>query len=453
MHSTVLRRYAWLTLFSFVLGLAAPTLTLAAAPAPAKQRLDITGKITGQVHKAVDKVIAATLKRANKSPRIQLKKNFSYRDGGNRLLFDISGVVKVRIKNAERRARFAEEGESNKTKVLSTNGPIAVDLAISPVAIEGEDVVFAIHADLTIKVAAILQELVRTSAQVVGVVAINAAAAKLLDALANFSSETAGKALELGVENLPAVLGGEAGAIAYASFQTKGHKSWKDKLKATATPAGILKHFALAAIFSGVTSGMKAVGATVGAAVGTALLPGAGSFVATLAATSALVWFGNYVVRTVGVKLPVLWRLAKIGRLYRKAVEAEGARREKLSAKFGEYTDKILKKVQAEIQGGYKRWVFLELMIRYFRKRVYDAGTLGNNLADFDVVPYQPLIDGVSKTLLYEMTADKDWYAGRMYYQFLASVRQLPEGMDHPPLPGQLVEELELLEDQATVAP
>lgn len=441
MTTRSLRRIAFLTLLSFTASVLAPT-ALAATEAGRPQVAEgVSDKLAAKLYPLVRRIFEGTLARANRSDRVQLKLNFSFMDERERMLFDISGLVRVRIKNEKRRAEFAKMAEKEETKVLSTNGPLSIDAAVSPVAVEGQDVVFGVHLDITILTKRLFQELVRSGAQVVGVVGLNVIGGKLLEALTGFSVETAGKAVEMGVENLSALIGGEAGAITYATFQDEEHKSWREKLKATLTPGGLVKHFGLAVIFAAVTGGMRFVGMSVGAAIGTALLPTGGGVIGVVAATGALVWFGNFVVETVGVKWPVLWRLAKIGRLYRKAVEAEGDRQDKLVRKYQEYVDHVLRKVTQEIESGYKRWSFLELTIRYFRRRVRSEGPLANNLEGFDLVPYQPLIDGIAQRLQFLLKDDQDWYAGRMYFQLTDAVNQLPAGHDHRPTPGEILEE------------
>lgn len=451
MSTRALRRVAMVTLLSFGTSVfTSPLLAAAeAGQAPNHVAEGVSDKLAAKLYKGLRRVLEATIARANRSKRIQLKLNFSFMDARERMLFDVSGLVRVRVKNDKRRAEFAKMAEKEQTKVLSTNGPFSLDAAISPVSIEGDEVVFGVHLDLTILTKRLFQELVRSGAQVAGVVGLNLLAGQLVDALAGFSTETAGKALEMGVENLSALVGGEAGAITYATFQDEEHKGWKKKLKATLTPGGLVKHFTLAVIFAGVTGGMRAIGLSAGAALGAALLPTGGSIIGVIAATSALVWFGNFVVQTVGVKWPVLWRLAKIGRLYRKAVDSEGDRQDKLIRKYRAYTEKVLQKVTQEIEGGYKRWSFLELTIRYFRRRVRKQGPLANNLGSFDVVPYQPLLDGISQRLQFLLKDEEDWYAGRMYFQLMDAVNQLPEGHDHRPTPGQILEEYTKSADKA----
>ena len=441
MGTRVLRRIAMATLLAFGSNVCIAPALAAAEAAPNHVAEGVSDKLAAKLYKGLRRVLEKTIARANKSSRIQLKLNFSFMDDRERMLFDVSGLVRVRIKNDDRREYFAKMAEKEETKVLSTNGPFSIDAAVSPVSVEGDEVVFGVHLDLTILTKRLFQELVRSGAQVIGVVSLNLLAGKLVEALAGFSTETAGKAIEMGVENLSALVGGEAGAITYATFQDEEHKGWRQKLKATLTPGGLVKHFAMAVIFAAVTGGMRFVGMSVGAAVGTALLPTGGSVIGVIAATSALVWFGNFVVQTVGVKWPVLWRLAKIGRLYRKAVDSTGDRQDRLVRKYKEYTKKVLRKVTEEIEGGYKRWSFLELTIRYFRRRVRSEGPLANNLEGFDVVPYQPLLDGISQRLQFLLKGEEDWYAGRMYFQLMDAVNQLPEGHDHRPTPGQILEE------------
>lgn len=443
MGTRMLRRIALATLLSFGTSVfTAPLLAASeAGAAPTHVAEGVSDKLAAKLYKVLRRILEATIARANRSKRIQLKLNFSFMDERERMLFDVSGLVRVRIKNEDRRSKFAKMAEKEETKVLSTNGPFSIDAAVSPIAVEGDEVVFGVHLDLTILTKRLFQELVRSGAQVAGVVGLNVLGGKLVEALAGFSTETAGKAIEMGVENLSALVSGQAGAITYATFQDEEHQGWRDKLKATLTPMGLVKHFALAVVFAAVTGGMRAVGVSVGAALGAALLPTGGSIIGVIAATSALVWFGNFVVQTVAVKWPVLWRLAKIGRLYRKAVEADGDRQDRLVRKYKEYNQKVLRKVTEEIEGGYKRWSFLELTIRYFRRRVRSEGPLSNNLEGFDVVPYQSLIDGISKRLQFLLKDEKDWYAGRMYFQLMDAVNQLPEGHDHRPTPGEILEE------------
>lgn len=446
------RTVALSLLLSLSGGLLAPSLAVAAeAPLVHTQgtvredlldaKEEVSAKLAGKIYTVLRKVFLKVLDRANKSARIDLRLNFSFLDDHERMLFDVGGTVRVKVGADKARAEFQRMLEKEETKVVSTNGPISIDCAVTPLKIEGDEVLFGVQLDVAVLTHAIFQQLVRSAAQVGSFLAINVLAGKAIEALTTFSTDTAGQALEMGIENLPPVIGAEAGAITYAAFQDQEHSTWKERLKATLTPGGLLKHFALAAIFAGVKGGAQAIGLSVGAAVGASLIPGGGTFLSTLLTTSALIWFGNHVVHTVGVKWPVLWKLAKIGRLYRKAFDSEGGRRERLSNKYAEYHQNVLDKVLREMESGYKRWVFLELLIKYFRSRVRDRGALANNIEGFDLVPYQPLVDGLAARLQFRMSQGKDWYAARMYYQLLDAVNQLPEGHDHRPLPGDILRE------------
>ncbi len=419
------------------LGLA-PLGVATAAEVPADPHQGISGKLAEKLYNGLGKVFQAIVTRASRSERIDLRMTFSMLDAQERMLFDFSGTVKVKVPTAGMRERLDRQLEDGESVVASSNGSISTDFVMAPIAKDGDEYTLAIQLDLTILTHELFGEIVRNAAQTAGVIALSSLAVQALEALAGFNTEVAGHALELGVKELPNFLSGEAGAITYAAFQDEAHKSFKDKLKETVTPRGLVKHFTLAIIFAGVTGGMKALGATVGGAVAAALIPGGGTFLGTIAATGALVWFGNWTVNWIAVKLPVLWKLAKIGRLYRKANEATGSDQEKRARRFVEYRQDVIERALTELDRGYKQWTFLNMVIRYFTTRVKKKDPSKSDLEGLDIVPYQPMVDSICKKLAMMATRDRNWYAARMYYQLRDSVNQLdrlPPG-EAPPAVG-----------------
>lgn len=411
------------------LQLALPAVQANPAPAATAAADDthkgISGKLAVKLYETLDRGIDALLSRANRSDRVNLKKVFRFLDDEERMIFDIAGTVRVKVPTDALRTKVRKWMEGRETQVLSSNGPISTDIAITPVREEGEEFLFAVQIDLIILTHTLFGQIARSTAQVAGVMGLNLLASNALDALSSVDWEIPGKAIEMGVRELPNFLVGEAGAITYATFQDEEHKKLREKLKATITPKGLLKHFTLALCFAGVTGGMKILGASVGGAVAAVLIPGGGTFLGTVLATSALVWFGNWAVTWVAIKLPVLWKLAKIGRLYRKANKSDGGRQERLSRKLGEYRKDVAERAVQELSKGYQRWTYLNMVIAYFRKRVKKADPNLSPLEAFDLVPYQPLLDALYQKLTFMAMQDENWYAARMYYQLLDSVNQL----------------------------
>lgn len=415
---------------SLVASLAAPASVLA------EERRGPTEVMAGKLYALLGKVIEKTLARANKSDRVELSLRYRFMDAQERMLFDIGGWVRVRVPNQKLLARFQKDLESEDSMVMTCNGGVSVDAVLTPLKIEGEEVTFGLQLDLMILARELFGNIIRNAAQVAGVMALDTLASGAMDALARMSTDTAGEAIEMGVHELPALLSGEVGAVTYAAFQDPESKSLKERFKSILSTEGLVRHFAMAVVFAGVKGGMKAAGGALGLAVGTALVPGAGTFVTTLAATTAFVWFGNWVVETVGIKLPIMWKMAKIGRLYRKANGSDGGRQERLGNKLVEYRQEVFERIDRELDGSYKQWTFLQVMTRYFQARVRDKHLVENPLEAFDLTPYKPLLEQVAAKLKFMATQKKDWYAARMYYQLMDSVGMLAPGERQDLLPA-----------------
>lgn len=385
-----------------------------AAPAPAEAGLwERLGQgFAAKTFQATRALLGRILARANRSPRVDLKLEMALLDDQRRILLDVRGVVRVRVPGARWRERIREAQEAGRTWTMASNGPVSVDLAVTPMKLEGDEVTFTVQLDLILLMKDLVQELARAGAAVLGTVAAGALASKIAEGLAALDTEVAGKALGTAIEELSSVLSGDAGAVAYGHLGTAGQGLGRF-LEAGVSGASLRRHFLVAMLYAASAAGTKVLGGTLGAGLAAALFPAGGSLVAILMATSATYWFGTWVVHQVAVKLPILWKLKKIGRL------AQGR-----DARLGAYTESVAARLEQEMNGKANRWVFFELMVDWLAAQ--------RKAGDFDLEPYRPLIDRARKLLQYRAVNDQDWYAARMVYQLLAAIGELPHGQPAP---------------------
>jgi hypothetical protein len=179
----------------------------------------------------------------------------------------------------------------------------------------------------------------------------------------------------------------------------------------------LLRHFALAVCYAGASAGSSLGMKTLGAFVAATLFPTGGAFIPIFLATAAAAWFGVWVVETVMVKLPVLWKFKKLEKLYKQRRTEE----------LAQYQEGVVQRLQEEMDRPRSRWVFFELMKNFLSEKMDESK------GEYDLTPYQPLIERAREILLYRTLNDKDWYATRMYYQLLKAIHRLPNGDKIPP--------------------
>jgi hypothetical protein len=349
------------------------------------------------------------------------------------MFFDLAGQVRVRVPGEAMRADLQSRMEAQQTAVFSTNGALSLDVAMTPVERHGEEFVLAIQCDLILRTPVLFAKLLAKLAVDATMLGMGGLVEQAVAAVEGMDAGLAGQVLAAGVEELPAFLAGTASDVGYTAYLVGG-ESWRARLRATVTPAGLLRHFALGAVLIGTAEGLVPVGASLGAALGAVLFPAGAPFVLTAMATRAVLWLGSTSVKIVTLKLPVWWKLARIGRLARRAASASGERRQRLARRLEEYRESVLQRVHGELDQALTQWNLLRTLLNWFRWKVKYSRTAGTP-EGLDLAPYQPLIDSVARRLA-AMAHAGDWYAGRFYYQLKDAVQQL-ESLDPeapPPL-------------------
>jgi hypothetical protein len=381
-------------------------------------RKDLTGQVAARIFRAIRGALDGITRVASRSDRVDLERTAAHLDSSHRMRFWVEGTIRVRVPHAGRRARLEEAMENREARRFVADGPLGYDLQVLPVARRGEEFVFEVRLLIMVITDVLLQTIVRNAGGAIIGLGIGALAQHAATALASLDVELAGGALRLGVEELPAVIGGEAGAIAYARFHRKEHRSWRERLRTGLTPSGLSRHFLLALIFLGGSKLIKAGVSTVAGATLAALLPAGGPFVVGVVATGVWMLLGHRLVKALTVKAPLHWRLGRIHRLWRKAYEPDRKPkdRQRLLAKVEGTNLKILEKLLDQTERAYKPFDLVRLLTEYFRKRAEDGR---------DMRAYAPLIEGVSQRLRQmarEGRGDDGWYPQRFLDAFRAAV-------------------------------
>lgn len=390
---------------------AAPALVRAGEIEAQRAKLDalvekVERKTAEKIFQGLDKVVRSTVEFANKSDRINLKTKMAFLDEGNRIFFDVQGLVRVKVPGERWLRKINEVMESHGTYLLASNGDVAVDMAATPLNIKDREVSFAVQLDLIIQLDDLARTLGESALGYLGALTAGKISHCFLEALDKWDHRIVGKAVGEGVAQLSKLLGdGDEEPFAdqpeIASFGLQ-----------EVSGAGLLRHFAVAIAHAGVEAGSRLGARTLGAAVAAVLFPTGGAFIPIFLATSAAAWFGHWMVETLIVKLPVLHKFKKLEKLYQQRRMQELER----------YQEGVVQRLQEEMDRPRERWVFFELMKNFLAEKM--TASKGN----YDLTPYQPLIERVRDILQYRTINNKDYYAARMYYQFLHAIGQTPTG-------------------------
>lgn len=402
----------------FLRPLCAALALLLAAPPPtlARSRQDLSAKVAGKVFRAVYKALDGITRVASRSRRVDLEQTAAHLDSSHRMRFWVEGTIRVPVPHEGRRRRLQEAMEQREARSFVAEGPLGFDLKLLPIERQGNEFTFEVRLMVMIITDVLLQAIVRNAGGLLIGLGIGALAEHAVTALASMDVELAGGAIRLGVEELPAALGGEAGAIAYARFHEKEHRSWKQRLKSVLSPGGLVKHFLLALVFLGGAKLIKAGVTTVAGTALAALLPAGGPFVVGLAATGVWMLLGHRLVKALTIQAPLHWRLGRIHRLWRKSHEPgrDPDDRRRLLGKVEGLNNKLLEQVLEETERAYKPFDRVKLLTGYFRKRAGDGR---------DMRAYEPLIEGVIRRLTQlarDGQGDVGWYPQR----FLDALRE-----------------------------
>jgi hypothetical protein len=355
--------------------------------------------------------------------------NFSFLDDGGSMFFDIGGTVRVRVPTGKARSWIQDRMEAGRTAVFSTNGPISLDVAWTPRERQGEEFLIAVQADVIVRTPVLVAKLIAKGAGRLSAAAFAGAVERATASLAALDIGTVGEVLRVGVEELPPFLGGSGAVITYVAYLVGG-ETWRERLRATISPAGLLRHFALGAVLIGTSRGLVPVGASLGAALGATFFPGGAPLVVTALATRAVLWFGTHTVEIVALKVPVWWRLARLGRMYRRVLRSQGERKLRRERRFLDYRERVIRRTLAELDEAFTQWRALRTLLNWLRYKVKFA----REPAAFDLTPYRPLIDALTRKLA-AMAHAGDWYAGRFYYQLKDAIRELDQADPWAPDP------------------
>lgn len=364
------------------------------------------------------RVLEGITTRASRSDRVHARVEMAFLDEKGRMFFDIQGSARVAVPGEAWRKRIRAAHAAGQSYTMASNGPVGVDLAATPLEVKGKEVHFAFQLDLTIDMQEIWAGLRRGAIGALGAVAASTLAGRVIEALGNFRVDLAGDAIQIGVGELSGILGGDVAA--FAGYQGVS-PTLRSLVPKGVTGPGLLRHFLVSILFAASSTGAQLVGVSLGSAVGAALLPGSAGLVAIVLTTAAAAWFGSWVVHTVAVRLPVLWKLKKLRRLHENARDQAG--RDAAAA----YAEKLAQRLVAETRRKSSRWTLFELYTQHLDKLRQAEGAEA-------LEAYRPVTGTLIQTLQIQVM-DGDWISARMYWQLKKALGELPEGTPPPEKP------------------
>jgi hypothetical protein len=357
-----------------------------------------------KIYKGVVKAVNSIVKAANKSDRVNLKTEMIFLDKENRIFFDIKGMTRVKVPGKKWLKKIQTLKDEQGTYTIASNGPVAVDVAATPVKIEGKEVSFAVQLDMAIQLGPLGRLLGENSIGFAGALGLGPLFDHMSEALDAFDGRIIGDAIGTGVAEMSKLLG-EGKEEPFGDRASVSRHNGRG-----VTGMSLLRHFAVSIAYVGSIAGARLGGKSLGAMIAVAVFPAGVAFIPTMLGSAVGLWFGTWIVKTVLINIPIKWKFRKLEKLYKQN------RLEKLAV----YQSGVVERLQQEMDRPRDRWVFFELMKNHLKKKMDESD--GN----YDLTPFQPLIDRAKQVLQYRAVNDGDWYGARMYYQLLAAIRQLP---------------------------
>lgn len=393
----------------------APALAGAApAPAGAPGEGRLAARMAADLHHALRDFLKGALARASRSERVDLELGFSLVDDRQRMLFDINGTVRVAAALPGAAARIDEQIASKRTRLWRSDGPISIDLAVTPLARVERDVTYAVQLDVAVLTHRVAGLLLRNTAQLGASLGLHALAHQVHDFVHHLHLGHAGDALALAIEEGAHVAADVAVGVPYEAYQSEATAGVARRLRRAASGHHLLHHVGLAALYTGATAGMKVAATSAGGVIAAVLAPKAAGIGGLIVAAAPAVWFGNWVVRKVAVEIPMHWSLARLGRLHRRVAKLDDDEHAaRIQAKIDAITGKLAGGIGDDLAKKHDRWTRIQLLVQWFEKRL----AADRHDTAFDLTPYQGLIDEVMKLLAHETLHGDDWYASRTYYQ------------------------------------
>lgn len=439
MSARRLRFLSWVLLFHMFLGLGAPAWASGghghhqvhsgdryAPTSEGKLAARSVARVHAGLRKALQKMVAA----ANRSPRVDLELAFSLVDREERMLFDLAGTVRARVPGRKLRQNLQADMEAGRSRLARSNGPISVDLVVTPRAIEGDEVTFAVQLDISILTHRLLGELTKYAAHVGLAAGLHGILHHVEHFIEHLHLHHAGHALGHAINETAHVLSDTGLEIPLQAYQGTDLGSLRSRLGASASVHGLWHHFLHSLVFVAVTSGTKIAASSIGGILGAVLAPQGGAFLTLAASTTATVWFGSWVVRKLTLDLPMQWRLSRLERLHRKALAAPLEERDSFEERAREIQHKLAEKVLSDLDRKHDKWTALRVLTVNLGRRRQAALEAGET---WQRAPFEHVIQAVIKRLTI-MGGGEDWYAARMYWQFKAALGELPE--KEPPPQG-----------------
>lgn len=405
---------AWMAALMLFAVAAPPVVQAAELEARRSEQQSLVDKIqwaTAQkIFKGVKKLVESTVARANRHERVSLQTKMLFLDKEHRIFFDIQGLVKVKVPSKKWLRKIQALKDQRGTYTMASNGPIAVDIAATPLDIKENEVQFAIQLDVALRLEALAWVIGENAVGYAGAYGLQGGIQSLADCIDRFDARIMGDAIGTGVAELTKLLGdrddapfGDQKKISIHNIGEVGGEALR-------------RHFALAIAYTGAIAGTRLVTRNVTALALGALFPAASASLPILVAVGAAGFFGAWVVRKLMVDLPVKYKFKKLERLYRQQRKGE----------LEQYQSHVVQRLQEEMGRSRDRWVFFELFKKFLEKKMDESD------GQYDLTPYEPLLKRVKDILMYRAVNNEDWYAARMHYQMLKAVRRLPPGAAPP---------------------
>lgn len=367
------------------------------------------------LRRALAKTVERTLERANKSDRVDLGLRSSFLDDENQIFLDVQGVLRVEVPKGYLEKKIRPLFRSGRAMVLSSDGPLSLDLAARPMKIEGQEVTFACQFDLLVLTDRFVQNLLVTGASFFGSQATGKVAEFVAHAVLNIRSDILGDAIVHGIKTMGGFLAGRGAQIWSGWLRDLG--STKRRILETLQRDDWASHVGASLMYAISASGATIVGATLGGAIGAAILPAAPSLVAVFVTTTAALWFGSWVVENLMVRWPILWRIRRLEKAWakRKAGNSDPG----LTEKIENAHKHLSRKLDFEMGESSGRWIFFELLLEHLEKRAKKEPS-------FDREAFAPLAEVALNHLQFRIIQDKNIRAARYSLRLRAALGMLP---------------------------
>ncbi|MBI3039145.1 hypothetical protein HYY75_08880 [bacterium] len=285
---------------------------------------------------------------------------------------------------------------------ITSDGPIAYDLIIEKMSQEGGAIVFSFHGDLVVSLDKIIYELAKTTAQIVGAVAINQASNHILEFLQTADLGLFAKAVTQTFSKFSKETLAEGGANVLDNAIRVNNKKLAAFVREAITSGGMASFLTLAIIRSSSNAIASVVGASLGAMAGNLVAPGVGGVIGAFVGGLVLSDAVKVVVYELTVDFPIEISLKKIVKFQEilNSCNSDAISR----AKVEKYSRFIFSKIKREVD--WEEYKTLDIVINKVEKFPKEQRKC-----------FVSIFQEVLELLRFRVIEKKDWYSSKKFYQ------------------------------------